>query len=110
LLSERGVFVPRNKTGSSSVLAAFIVGGSILAGSWMVTSSLDRTSTGLTDIKTGLAETKSALEAVAKARPAGAPTRRGPDPGKVHTVNTKGSPAKGPDTAQVKIIEFSDFQ
>ena len=100
----------RGQISTHTVLAAFIVGGSILAGSWMVTSSLDRTATQLKDIRAGLADTKGALEAVAKARPASAPSRRGPDPNKRYTVKSAGSPAKGPATAKVKIMEFSDFQ
>ena len=100
----------RGQISTHTVLAAFIVGGSILAGSWMVTSSLDRTATQLNDIRTGLAETKGALEEVAKARPASAAPRRGPNPNKRYTINSAGSPAKGPATAKVKIMEFSDFQ
>ena len=36
--------------------------------------------------------------------------RRGPDPNKVYTVNTSGSPAKGAQNAPITIAEFSDFQ
>ena len=100
----------RGQYSTPSVLAALIVGGSILAAGWMVTSSLDRTATQLNDIKTSLSDTKTALESVAKARPAAAPPRRGPDPNKRYTVKRNGSPAKGADTAKVKIVEYSDFQ
>ena len=101
----------RGQLSTPSVLAALIVGGSILAAGWMVTSSLDRTATQLSDIKTSLSDTKTALESVAKARPAAvAPPRRGPDPNKRYTVKRNGSPAKGADTAKVKIVEYSDFQ
>ncbi len=92
-----------------AVGAALIVGGSILAGSWMVQSALDRTSSQLEAIKTGLEQTKSALETVAKGK-AAAPPRRGPDPNKRYTIRNNGAPAKGPHTAKVKIFEFSDFQ
>ncbi len=100
----------RGQLSTPSVLAALIVGGSILAAGWMVTSSLDRTAAQLGDIKTGLSDTKTALESVAKARPAAAPPRRGPDPNKRYIVKRNGSPAKGADTAKVKIVEYSDFQ
>ncbi|MBZ5638287.1 MAG: hypothetical protein LAO51_05950 [Acidobacteriia bacterium] len=38
------------------------------------------------------------------------PPRSGPDPDKVYTVRTEGSPAEGPASAPVVIAEFSDFQ
>ena len=43
----------------------------------------------------------------AKARP---PAQQGPDPNKVYTVRTEGSPAKGNPTAPIVIAEFSDYQ
>jgi protein-disulfide isomerase len=36
--------------------------------------------------------------------------QRGPDPNKVYTIKTAGSPSKGPAEAPVTIAEFSDFQ
>jgi protein-disulfide isomerase len=51
-----------------------------------------------------------AAGAQAAAAPAPSP-RRGPDPAKAYSVNTKGSPAKGgSETAAVTLVEFSDFQ
>jgi len=35
---------------------------------------------------------------------------QGPDPNKVYTVKTQGSPVEGPESAAVTIAEFSDFQ
>ena len=95
---------------STTVWPAVIIGGSILAAGWMVTRSLDETAVRLGEIKTGLGETKVALEEVAKARPASPSRRRGPDPNKVYTIASNGAPAKGPQSAKVKIYEFSDFQ
>lgn len=95
-----------------TLIAAAIIGGSILSAAALVNSQLRTTTESLEGIRSGLAETRDQLKAVAAAKPAGNNNqrRRGPDPSKRYTINTKGSPAKGPLTAKVELVEFSDFQ
>ena len=92
------------------VLAAAILGASIVGGSFLIKSSLDAGTSELEGVRATLGEFKGALQAAA--RPAAQPTarRRGPDPDKVHALNTAGAPAKGVQTAKVTLVEFSDFQ
>jgi len=56
------------------------------------------------DQKIGQVATK--VDAVASA----GSRRSGPDPNRVYTIKTEGSPAEGSATAPVTIAEFSDFQ
>ena len=77
----------------------------------MMTISLDKTGEQLGQLNSNVVEAQKALQEVAKARPASAaPPRRGPDPSKRYTIAANGAPAKGPQSAKVKIFEFSDFQ
>jgi hypothetical protein len=110
--------VPEN-SGRTTLVGAVIVGVCVVVGSAIVasalngvTTQLDRTTQRLEEIKTAMADAQKALANVARA-PAAAPTpqrRRGPDPDKRYDINIAGSPAKGVQTAKVKIVEFSDFQ
>ncbi len=92
------------------LIASAIIGGSILAGSVLLNGALKQTSSQLEGIQTSLTQTRDELTKLAANRPAAAPTRRGPDPNKRYTINTKGAPAKGPGGAKVELVEFSDFQ
>jgi hypothetical protein len=57
-----------------------------------------------------LEKVEARLADLAKAGPAAAPARQGPDPNRVYTVKTDGAPVKGPGGAAVTIAEISDFQ
>ena len=107
-----------DSSGRTNLIAAAILGVAVIVGAVLVANALNRVTaqvnsaaSGLQEIKTALAEAKTTLQQAAQAQPARKPPRRrGPDPNKVYTVNTKGAPLKGAQTAQIKIIEFSDFQ
>jgi protein-disulfide isomerase len=61
----------------------------------------------LVDIDTKLMQLQTQVANAAKSRPA---PSQGPDPNKVYTVKTEGSPTKGNPTAPIVIAEFSDYQ
>jgi hypothetical protein len=71
---------------------------------WQETRELQKS----VDDRMGKVETR--LADLAKAAPAAAPARQGPDPNRVYTVKTDGAPVKGPAGAAVTIAEISDFQ
>jgi hypothetical protein len=97
------------------LVAAAIVGVTVIAGSLIlaksldgVTQQLDRTAERLDEIRGAVADTKDALSNL---QVAAAPShRRGPDPNRRYAVNTKGAPTLGPETAAITIVAFSDFQ
>jgi protein-disulfide isomerase len=61
----------------------------------------------LIDVDTKVLQLQTQLANAAKAKPA---PQQGPDPNKVYTVRTEGSPTKGSAAAPIVIAEFSDFQ
>lgn len=102
----------QQESGRSSIVAALILGVALVAAAWIVKGAVDKTTVQLSGIKVALADSMGALQKVAQARPAAAPARRAgrPDPDRRYTVEIKGSPAKGPASAKIKLVEFSDFQ
>ncbi len=96
-------------SGNALIVAATILGLSILGGAYILVGSVDRATEGIAALGGTLA--KAAPTAAAQAAPPAAAPRRGPDPAKAYAVNTKGSPAKGgAANAAVTLVEFSDFQ
>lgn len=95
-------------SGNALIVAASILGLSILGGAYILVGSVDRATEGIAALGGTLA---NAAPAAAQAAPPAAAPRRGPDPAKAYAVNTKGSPAKGgAANAPVTLVEFSDFQ
>ncbi len=97
------------------IVSALILAAAVVFGSSMLSKSVDQATAELAGLKASMGEMKDAVKTAATAaakRPEPSPqrARRGPDPEKVYTVNVKGSPVKGPESAQVTLVEFSDFQ
>lgn len=100
-----------DNSGRTSLIAAVIVAAAVVAGSAIIANGLSRVTAQLDRTTGTLSEIKGSLgQAVARAPTPTPPRRRGPDPDKRYTIDTKGAPAKGPASAKVKIVEFSDFQ
>jgi protein-disulfide isomerase len=91
------------------VVSALILGAAIVAGSLLVRASIDRSASELAGLRTAVTELKSSLRTAAAPAPRPARPER-PDPNQRYKVNTAGSPAKGPESAKVTLVEFSDFQ
>src|SRR5262245_61396500 len=94
----------------NGLVSALIIGAAVLGGALIIRSALQKTTDQMGEIRLALNDTKQALVAAAQARPAAPSAPSGPDPNRRYTVNTAGAPAKGPNSARVKIVEFSDFQ
>jgi len=103
---------PSPMSQGTALVGAAIIGGSILASGALVNVSIRGTAEKLDAIQVSLTETRDQLKTLAAARPAPAakPKQRGPDPDKVYAIKTSSAPAKGPRTAKVEVVEFSDFQ
>ena len=91
------------------VISALFLGLSIVAGVWLIGSSINSTTVRLVD---SLDEIRlavgSAPSQIAKNAPPPRPNR--PDPNRRYTVPTAGAPALGTDEFKIEIVEFSDFQ
>jgi protein-disulfide isomerase len=107
---------PKRSSGSTSgggglsllplVLAIVALGLGFVA--WTDAKKIkDDTAKQLSDVNTKLVALQTQVANAAKAR---TPAQPGPDPNKVYTVKTDGSPTEGTATAPIVIAEFSDYQ
>jgi len=97
--------VNKNESGTPLLIASLILGASIVGASLLIQSSLDRATSQLAEVLVAINEAKPAAPTPA------APARAGrPDPNKVYSVDTKGSPRRGAEKPKVSVVEFSDFQ
>jgi protein-disulfide isomerase len=67
----------------------------------------DESTKRMVDLDTKIVQLQTQVANAAKAKPA---PQQGPDPNKVYTVKTDGSPSRGNPTAPIVIAEFSDYQ
>ena len=96
----------KNTSGTPLIIASLILGASVVAASLLIQSSLDRGTAELSKVLVAISEARPA----APAAPAAAERTGRPDPNKHYSVNTKGSPRRGAEKAQLEVVEFSDFQ
>ena len=103
-----------SSSGSSLIVAAILLALAIVTGSFIIKDALDN---GAVQFAAVLGEMKDMNAKIAgapaggPAAPAARPSRPGrPDPSKKYDVEIGKAPTKGPDSAKVKIVEWSDFQ
>ena len=107
---ERTPYAQRGQDGSSSNLPLLLGLGVLLVLTGWSLAEVRGVRKDLAEKVAQLDTKVVALSTKVDAVGRGAAPQRGPDPNKVYTIKTDGSPAEGPATAAVTIAEFSDFQ
>jgi protein-disulfide isomerase len=92
------------------LVGALLLAGSVVAAGLLVRTPLERGAEELAGVRTSLASLEEAVKAATPAAPARPASAGTPDPNRRYSVVTEGSPAVGPENAQVSIVAFSDFQ
>jgi protein-disulfide isomerase len=99
------VDVVSNGNAVANVVAAVLIGASIVVGAFLLRSSIDRATE---EVRT----LRGAIElAAASEKEEAEPERPGrPDPRRRYSVSTEGAPVRGSADAKLAIVEFSDFE
>jgi protein-disulfide isomerase len=103
--SGRQALTPSKKSSDGLIRVGILIGVALL----VVISGMNLYETRRQRIE--LNDRIAQLATSVNAKPAApAPRPTGPDPDKVYTVKTDGSPFQGPSNAPITIAEFSEFQ
>jgi len=94
-------------SGTSTIIAALVLGASIVGAALLIQSSLTQTNTEIASLRGAISDL-TAPSPTAPARQAARPAR--PDPNQRYKIDVGSSPVSGPKDAKVTLIEFSDFQ
>ena len=97
----------KDSIGGPMIVSSMMLAVAILGGSYFMSKSIDRGTEKLHELAVAVNEMPSA--------PAAAPSQRAaragrPDPNKRYKIDIAGAPTKGPKSAAVSIVEWSDFQ
>jgi len=92
-------------SGGALVVAALILGASIIGGAYLLAMSIDRGSAELASLNESLKTAAAAPAPAARPSPPGRP-----DPQKVYDIEVGDAPVRGPESAQITIVEWADFQ
>jgi protein-disulfide isomerase len=96
--------------GPAIVLAALILGGAVLAGTWKIGRAVDDAAEQVAAFRTAVSDLKDAVKQAAQQPAGGAQRPSGPDPNRRYDVDLTGVPLRGNAKAKVTVVEWSDFQ
>lgn len=96
--------------GPSIVLAALILGGAVLAGTWKIGRAVDDASEQIASFRTAVSDLKDTVKQAAQQPAGGGQRNTGPDPSRHYDIDLANVPTHGNAKAKVTVVEWSDFQ